>query len=227
MIEDLLNAYENAISAGDPEECAKQFCMWTKKVELALGSAGMANEQADWRSALETLEFCPEENSFPAQSESMKAILIGFLANVSEGESFVDLDRLDQLRASSSERFDFARLIKLCEELNYCFANGCYLAVTMLTRTVLDHIPPVFGCLDFAEVANNYSGGSSFKKSMQRLQTSSRNIADSYLHQRIRKRESLPNRTQVNFSNDLDKLLEEVVRRISQLSEYPDQQLQA
>ncbi len=177
--------------------------------------------------ALETLEFCPEENSFPAQSESMKAILIGFLANVSEGESFVDLDRLDQLRASSSERFDFARLIKLCEELNYCFANGCYLAVTMLTRTVLDHIPPVFGCLDFAEVANNYSGGSSFKKSMQRLQTSSRNIADSYLHQRIRKRESLPNRTQVNFSNDLDKLLEEVVRRISQLSEYPDQQLQA
>jgi hypothetical protein len=222
MIEDLLNAYENAISAGDPEECAKQFCMWTKKVELALGSAGMANEQALWRSALETLEFFPDENSFSAQSESMKAILIGFLANEADDESLVNLERLDQLRGSSSERFDLARLIKLCEELNYCFANGCYLAVTMLTRTVLNHIPPVFGCGKFEEVASNYAGGSSFRKSMQTLLKSSKSIADSYLHQQIRSRESLPNRTQVNFSNDLDILLGEVVRLMSNLVAVTD-----
>jgi hypothetical protein len=76
----------------------------------------------------------------------------------------------------------------------------------------LDHVPPIFGCKSFAEVSNNYSGGKSFKESMKRLEDSSRKIADSYLHTQIRKSESLPNPTQVDFSNDLDVLLAEIAR---------------
>lgn len=37
----------------------------------------------------------------------------------------------------------------------------------------------------------------------------------SLLHQQIRKREVVPNRTQVNFSNDLDVLLGEIIRKLS------------
>ena len=96
-------------------------------------------------------------------------------------------------------------------ELNINFSNGCYLAVTMLSRAILDHVPPIFGYGTFEEVANNYKG-KSFRNSMLHLQNSLRNIADSHLHLPIRKKETLPNKTQVNFSNDLDVLLAEIVR---------------
>ena len=69
-----------------------------------------------------------------------------------------------------------------------------------------------FGFDTFAEVTNNYKGSKSFKDSMKNLENSSRKIADAYLHNRIRKKESLPNENQVNFSHDLDVLLGEIVR---------------
>ena len=128
-------------------------------------------------------------------------------------EMYVDSGRLDELRAISSPDFDLTKLIQLCEELSACYANGSYLAVTMLTRTILDHVPPIFGFGTFNEVANN-SPGRSFCRSMQHLQNSSRNIADAYLHTPIRNSETLPNRTQVNFQNDLDTLLAEIVRKL-------------
>lgn len=133
-------------------------------------------------------------------------------ARVPQGEiMYVDSARIDELRAITSPSFDLVKLIKLCEELNACYANSCFLAVTMLTRAILDHVPPILGCRTFKEVANNY-GGRSFKSSMQHLQKSLRNIADSYLHLPIRSTESLPTEVQVNFSNDLDVLLQEIAR---------------
>ena len=65
---------------------------------------------------------------------------------------------------------------------------------------------------NFGEVANNYAATKSFRESMQHLENSARNIGDAHLHVQIRKRESLPTPTQVNFSNDLDVLLGEIVR---------------
>lgn len=125
--------------------------------------------------------------------------------------TYVEVSRINELKALTSSKFDLTKLIRLCEELNICYANESYLAVTMLTRAVLDHVPPIFGHNTFAEVANNY-GGRSLKKSLQNLQNSSRNISDTYLHLPIRDKESLPNRTQVDFSHDMDVLLAEVIR---------------
>jgi hypothetical protein len=42
--------------------------------------------------------------------------------------------------------------------------------------------------------------------------SNSRDISDRTLHSQIRSKEALPNKTQVNFANDLDALLEEIVR---------------
>lgn len=126
--------------------------------------------------------------------------------------SYIDETRIAELRAISSPIFDLTRLIKLCEELNLCSSNGSYLAMAMLTRALLDHIPPIFKVNTFSEVVNNYKGTKSFKGSMEHLEKSCRNIADASLHVHIRSKEILPNKTQVNFANDLDVLLAEIVR---------------
>lgn len=89
----------------------------------------------------------------------------------------------------------------------------------MLTRAIMDHVPPILECEKFYEVANNYgiknstNENRSFKKAMKYLEDFYRNIADGFLHQRIRNSESLPNVTQVRDSSSaIDRLLEEIVR---------------
>jgi hypothetical protein len=133
----------------------------------------------------------------------------GVIKNVSE--EFVNLERIQEFENISNEIFDFTKLVQFCKEINCNYLNKNYLSVTMLVRSIINHIPPVFGYKTFNEVANNY-GNASFKKSMMNLNNSMKNIADSILHDTIRKSEVLPNNTQVNFSNDLDVLLAEVVR---------------
>lgn len=129
-----------------------------------------------------------------------------------KSRAFVDPARVEELRNIKSKTFDFTKLIRLCEELNICFATECYLATAMVTRSVLDHVPPVFDCKSFQEVANNYSGSKSFRESIQHLDKSSRKIADQHLHGQVRQSEVLPTAKQVDFSQDLDVLLAEVVR---------------
>lgn len=104
-----------------------------------------------------------------------------------------------------------SKLITLCNEINSGYNSGNYYSVLMLIRAILDHVPPIFDKSSFNEVANNY-GAKSFKDVMKHLNDSSRKIADSYLHQQIRKAESLPTETQVNYSQDLDFLLDEIIR---------------
>lgn len=124
--------------------------------------------------------------------------------------SYIDKKRFQALK-KKTEKFDFSRLLQILSELDHAFSVGNYTSVILLTRAILDHIPPVFGSNTFTEVVNNY-GTKSFKDSMSHLENSSRKIADSYLHTKIRKKESLPNKIQVNFSNDIDVLLAEIVR---------------
>lgn len=129
-------------------------------------------------------------------------------------EYYVDLSRiqeLNNLKQKGNIQFDLTKLIEMCEELNKCYSNKCFLAVAMLLRSILNHVPPIFEKQNFIEVANNYEG-KSFMRSMKHLQESSRDIADRFLHNKIRKNEALPTATQIDFRNDLDVLLEEIVR---------------
>ncbi len=87
---------------------------------------------------------------------------------------YVDKSRLLELKNIANPQFDMARLIKILEELNICHKNRCYISVITLTRALLDHVPPIFACKAFSEVANNYPGSSSFKNSMLHLEKSSR-----------------------------------------------------
>lgn len=126
--------------------------------------------------------------------------------------AYIDEGRIKELRAIHSEEFSLVRLIRLCEEINVSHRYGSNMSVIMAVRAVMDHVPPVFELSTFSEVANNYKGSRSFKESMSHLDRSSRNIANSYLHTQIRRKEALPTDTQVDFSRDLDVLLQEIVR---------------
>ena len=125
---------------------------------------------------------------------------------------YINKDRLNELSNIKNSNYDFNKLIQLCNELNISWQIGNYFSVVALVRTILNHVPPIFRYNEFAQIANNYSGGSSFKKSMQHLLNSSKNIADNHLHSQIKKNDALPNETQVDYKNDLDFLLMEIVR---------------
>lgn len=157
-----------------------------------------------------------------AHLEAELQLALGSLGRRPEsGEAFIDPDRLSQLRSAKSIDYDLSRLVRLCEELDVAFAQGCYHAVAMLTRSILDHIPPIFGSKIFAEVANSYSGGRSFKEIVLHLDKSSRKIADALLHAQIRKSESLPTRTQVDERQSIDFVLAEVVRVFTAKAKNP------
>jgi hypothetical protein len=131
---------------------------------------------------------------------------------------YVDEARIADLRRLETTAFDLRKLVAFCEELNQCYRSQCYHAVAALTRGVIDHVPPIFGYRTFAEVVNNYSGTRSFKDCVRRLDEAGRRIADAHLHTAIRASEVLPTRVQVNFSNEVDVLLGEIVRLLQQQS---------
>lgn len=124
---------------------------------------------------------------------------------------FVDKGRVEELRKISDPNFDLTRLIRKCEELNSNFASSSFFSTALLVRSIIDHVPPIFEKANFSDVAGAH-GTKSFKDSMTHLDKSSRKIADAFLHTHIRSKEVLPNKTQVNFSRDLDVLLGEIVR---------------
>jgi hypothetical protein len=119
--------------------------------------------------------------------------------------------RLDELRNLSSSRFDFGKLIRLCEEINTVYGEGCYFSTAMLTRTLLDHVPPVFGKANFDEVANHH-GARSVKGALKHLNDASKSVADGHLHEQISNRTTLPTAQQVDCRQQLDVLLGEIVR---------------
>lgn len=134
--------------------------------------------------------------------------------NKSIVDNYVDEKRIEELQSIQNPKYDTVKLVKLCEELNKCYKNKCELAIVALVRTILNHVPPIFGESSFKEVANNYKWGRSNRNSIIRLQQSARDIADNHLHHSIRERESLPAMTQVNFIPELDVLLGEIVRKL-------------
>lgn len=182
----------------------------------------------DWLKRMKAFLYDNEEefDNYKAYSEYREIINAGIKQfteknnqpNKSESKNngvFVNTERITELQSLKSEKYDLQKLIKYCEEINICYGNDAYLAVAMLTRALIDHIPPLFGASDFQNVYGQY-GTKSFKEHMTHLDKSLRKIADSFLHSHIRKSENLPNNTQVNFSQDIDVLLSEICRRLKE-----------
>jgi hypothetical protein len=131
---------------------------------------------------------------------------------------FIDGELLQQVAEIRSSRYDCTRLVSMCRELNSSYAHGNVHAVAMLVRAILDHVPPIFGCEKFSQVAAQVSG-KSLKHSFERLDVQSRKVADKLLHSHIRDREMAPTLTEVAFNSELAQLLSEVCRLLKPVSQ--------
>lgn len=127
-------------------------------------------------------------------------------------EPYISEKRITELSLIMSERYDLTRLIELLRELNISHQHNSFMSIALITRAIIDQIPPIFGFDTFNQVENNYQCSKSFKKAMNHLNNSLRNVADSYLHITVRKKESIPTFQQVDFRSDLDLLLSEIIR---------------
>ena len=145
--------------------------------------------------------------------------LFPLLPSMTDGTSadvpFVALDHIAALKRIKPDvtHYDTARLVALCEELNRAWEQRMYQATAILIRAIMDHVPPLFACISFENIASNYPGTRSFKDLMNVLQTSARKIADFILHTPIRSREMLPTASEVHFAASLNALLGEIVRK--------------
>ena len=192
-------------------ECRTPRDFWNY-IQRAFGSYAQRSRYVEAQLLPIERQFRPERQRAPGDRPVEVRIEYSPVRPVSaSGLTFVSDDRLAELRTIQAQSFDLRRLIRLCEELNVAYGEGCYHATAMLTRALLDHVPPVFGKRTFAEVANNY-GSKSFKNIMQHLENGARKVGDVHLHTPIRNRETLPTAQQVAFGPELDVLLGEIVR---------------
>ena len=127
-------------------------------------------------------------------------------------DSYVDSQRIIQLQSIKVDDWDLKRLVRLLQEINIAHAHEMHMATAMLVRAITDHVAPILRCKNFSEVANQYAAPRSFSDQMKQLDTSLRKVADSFLHQQIRRSEVLPFGPQVDFKAALDVLLSEIVR---------------
>jgi hypothetical protein len=81
-------------------------------------------------------------------------------------------------------RFDWAKLLRLIDELNDNYRRGSTYAVHAVLRAILDHVPPLLGCTSFKAAANNYPWTQTDKAYMKRL-LDFRLQADDALHRQI------------------------------------------
>jgi hypothetical protein len=124
---------------------------------------------------------------------------------------FIDTTRMAELRAISDNRFDLVRLVRMCEEINSAWGAGNTISVAMLARAMVDHVPPIFSQTNFSQVASQASSRS-IRGSFEHIQNALRHIADGALHTHIRRRETIPSATQVDFRQSFDVLLGELIR---------------
>jgi len=161
--------------------------------------------------------FSDETKSFSFELEKIarkKAPLKNIDDSDTKKPSYVESSIILKLSELNSEKYDLAKLIKMCKELNDNYSLNNYLSCGMVIRAMLDHVPPIFDKKTFIEVANNY-GERSFRDVILPLENTARKISDSYLHNPIRKKELLPNRTQISFQPNIDVLLSEIIRILS------------
>lgn len=125
---------------------------------------------------------------------------------------YVDESRIYQVRALQSDDWDFTKLVQLCVELNAAHQSDSRYATAMLVRAITDHVPPLFQCDNFSELAAKYDESGSVARLMRHLDESLRDFADGFLRDPIRPRETLPSEEQVDFRPALDALLAEIVR---------------
>jgi hypothetical protein len=121
---------------------------------------------------------------------------------------------VEAIRAKDGQsKFEVTKLLGLIDELNDNYVNRNTYASHALLRAILDHIPPILGCTDFAAIANNYSWGRTDKRYIKKL-ADFRDQADDALHRQISSKADLLGIDDMPASVCVDRLLQECAERL-------------
>jgi hypothetical protein len=145
MIEALLEAHQYAIAAGQADDCAMQFLHWSNRVASALAGAQMTEEHELWAEAQRSITFSADDLSFPAQSESMKAILLGILERVEETEFSEELFPMEIIEGKR-KYFE-----KLAIQANGCYQREWYDACAVILRRMIELL--IIDCFERNNIA--------------------------------------------------------------------------
>ncbi len=197
-----------------PEELVKQITLWINGVTSTLEILDLERERVVWNNTVnDRTPFYLEDETFALRIETIRSVLESIIeANRKLEEEFVSSTRIAELKSISSTNYDLSKLINLCNEINICYANDCLFATAMLSRALLDHIPPLFGFGNFDQMANNYSWGKSKQAVINHLNNSSREISNNLIHTMVSQKTDIPTRTRVNCSDGIDIVLAEIVK---------------
>ena len=132
---------------------------------------------------------------------------------VGGGAWIIDPGLIERLSKAQSPKLDLAFLVRMCREINSCFAHSNLVATTLLMRAVLNYVPPLFGQETFTQVVANV--GRSLKDSFDHLEKGLRKVADFHSHRRIGPAEFYPSPAQVEpFKPQFELLLHQVLVRV-------------
>jgi hypothetical protein len=87
-----------------------------------------------------------------------------------QAATYVDQAMIAAIREKdATSRLDCTKLLALIEELNDNQARENVYAAHALLRAILDHVPPILGCNNVTEIANNYPWTQTDKKYAKKL----------------------------------------------------------
>jgi hypothetical protein len=157
---------------------------------------------------LKACKSCIERRSESPRDARQSRSRGGYSPQAAQG-AYVDAQVISAIKAHhASGQFDWAKLLRLIDELNDNYARGSIYAVHAMLRAILDHIPPALGCTTFMAVANNYPWSRADKAYMKRL-LDFRLQADDALHRQISAQADLLNPDDIPPRAWINRLLQE------------------
>jgi hypothetical protein len=129
-------------------------------------------------------------------------------------DTYISRKVIEAIRAKGEQsKLDVTKLLGLIDELNDNYAERHTYASHALLRAILDHVPPILVCADFAAVANNYAWGRTDRKYIKRL-AEFRDQADDALHRQIETKPDVLGFEDMPASVKVERLLQECAEHL-------------
>ncbi len=131
---------------------------------------------------------------------------------------FIDITLIERLKLKATANFSKDKLIRYCEELNYNYRAGNYLASTIIARAILNYVPPIFGQNTFPNIVTNYNINRNTRKNdnLETLQQGLRKIGDLHNHDVIKQNDIVPTKNQIEpYKPQFEYLIIEIISIIN------------
>lgn len=141
-------------------------------------------------------------NRKPISKEKVPKILKPKKANHKTSYIINSKSLIQKLKAKN-DGFNYIKLISLINELNFNYANFKPYSCLNLVRSIMDHIPPLFGFNNFEEMVSNYKWPTKTDHDYMESLVSQKLVSHDSLHRPISKSEdqidmsSIPNPTMI------------------------------